>query len=231
MLNNKKDMIIMTVGSVLLLLVSAGLIVAMFAPFENVGALGNGEGVYTVDLKMLGATETNKSYEIKSGDTLTLKVKADEGYILPESVSVSNCEYTWTKSSYSEGVLVLSQASDDIDVTISAFDSVPFNMNWTNMDYAVDVNSDNSFMQRSRISLSGGKITLALGSSYTIGSIDCDEEITATWTSDSDGVHTVTVTYSGDIPEDGTVNIFFNIVEVNAVSLSLENCSAEEVIG
>ena len=233
MKNNKKDMIIMTVGCVLLLLISVGLLVTLFPSFSVTDPPEADDGVYEVELMLLGASEEVKTYELKKGDTLTVNVKADDGYVLPETIDVDGAEHTWIKSSYSEGVLTISEATEDVEVTISAFNEICLN-------FALDDQSDkgNNYVD--------GPMTLNLELNkpvtFEIGLylVDCDfrfevdEGITVTYTEpDSSDVVSVTVTWNGEIPDDGEFNfttVYVDSEAANSVSLSLENCSVTEVV-
>ena len=53
---------------------------------------------------------------ISSTDTKTLVFTANDGYALPESITVTGATYTWNKDT---GTLVLSKATGDVTVTIS----------------------------------------------------------------------------------------------------------------
>lgn len=76
--------------------------------------------VYWIDYNLANAVCANTppySQITKEGGNLSLKFNAEEGYVLPENVSVTNAEYTWDKE---EGTLILFNPTDNVTITITA---------------------------------------------------------------------------------------------------------------
>ena len=54
---------------------------------------------------------------IRQGGTATITVTANEGYNLPDSITVSGAEYTWNKAN---GQIALSNPTSDVTITVAA---------------------------------------------------------------------------------------------------------------
>lgn len=69
----------------------------------------------TVNAEHITASASNPT-TIGSSNSVTLKFTADAGYIFPESVLVTNAQYTWSRST---GELTLINATGNVSVTIT----------------------------------------------------------------------------------------------------------------
>lgn len=71
------------------------------------------------NLYSITATLTNVSGNIseyiEEGETLTITLTANDGYALPDSVTVSGASYTWNKDN---GELTLSNATSDVSIEV-----------------------------------------------------------------------------------------------------------------
>jgi hypothetical protein len=70
-----------------------------------------------------GASGNTTSIDV--GGTVTLTFTANDGYELSDTASVSGASYTWDKAT---GMLVLSNPTDDVYVTITAVETTPTNL-------------------------------------------------------------------------------------------------------
>lgn len=85
---------------------------------------------------------------IRQGGTTTITIMTNEGYNLPDSITVSGAEYTWDKSS---GQIALSNPTSDVTITVAAV-AVP---TYTNL--ADQTSAD--WKKNARINSSGSQVS------------------------------------------------------------------------
>lgn len=246
-MENNKDFKIMALAVVFVLILTLGLMVSVAGPFKvadgdkadtdqsvnNIPA----DGIYTVDLQLLGATTSNSSYTMKSEDTLTVSVIADDKYFLPDSISIDGASHTWTRAADAKTatLVITNPKKANIAVEIDAFDKIPIEIrtvlnNPSNIaGCAFDVvpyNQDNLYFTS----------TDRLLEFYT-ACVGCTEgDITVSGLS-SDGYDLMPAplgseetsgyqfTWGGAYPTGGTIIITVQFNAVAEVALSLSNCT------
>ncbi len=97
------------------------LVLALFTIFMPVSSVSADENdVYTITYSLTGVTTSSMVTSISSGSTLSMIFTADDGYELPETITVNvNGNEMTDGYTYDEGTLIIDEVYGDIEIIVT----------------------------------------------------------------------------------------------------------------
>ena len=238
-MKNKNIFIIL--GVMLVLFLTVGAVFTMLAvpstpntpdlPDDPSDDVIDSNGAYNVSLMLLGATNSGNEYTIAKNEKLTITITADENYFLPSNVTVTGADHSWTVSeNLKTAILELSNPTGDVNVTVTAFDTVQVKYTVINNTSSEVVTCDVTECPTS-FSGSGTGNLVIFTSDCKIDSVTADPELTISHMGTDGGSDTYMIEWNAAAyPVDGILDITITLVDdLDNVMFNLSNCTVTDV--